>query len=280
MGLSLTRCPWRQRTPNVVIRLESQTGPRKREDPARSSPLQAQEGGLHSTQPVDILILDFSFSEPCKNRDRRIGVSRCKLLHIGWINEKVLLYSSGNYIQYPVINQNGKEYKKNTYICITESLCHTAEINTTQHNKVKNLPAMPETWVWFLDRKNALEKEMATHSCIPAWRIPGTEEPGGLQPMCSQRVGHDCVILHTHTYSMQIHIYCHSTCGVIHCKKKKKATRKQLFWQDLLCNNKNKKSIKCLIHKGVHEKLNFLWKYTIFRHFVIGMAQKCHLCSI
>ena len=36
------------------------------------------------------------------------GVSRCKLLHIGWINNKVLLYSTGNYIQYPVINHNGK----------------------------------------------------------------------------------------------------------------------------------------------------------------------------
>ena len=68
-----------------------------------------------------------------------------------------------------------------------------------------------------------------------------------------------CVILHTHTY-IQIHIHCHSTCGVIHCKKKKKATRKQLFWQDLLCNNKNKKSIKCLLHKGVHEKLDFSMK--------------------
>ena len=40
------------------------------------------------------------------------GVSRCKLLHIGWINNKVLRYSTGNYIQYPVINHNGKEYEK------------------------------------------------------------------------------------------------------------------------------------------------------------------------
>ena len=41
------------------------------------------------------------------------GISRCKLLHIKWINNKVLLYSTGNYIQSPVINHNGKEYKKN-----------------------------------------------------------------------------------------------------------------------------------------------------------------------
>ena len=40
------------------------------------------------------------------------GVSRCKLLSIGWINNKDLLYSTGNYIQYPVINHNGKEYEK------------------------------------------------------------------------------------------------------------------------------------------------------------------------
>ena len=41
-----------------------------------------------------------------------VGVSKCKLLHIEWINNKVLLYSTGSYIQYPEINHNGKEYKK------------------------------------------------------------------------------------------------------------------------------------------------------------------------
>ena len=62
-------------------------------------------------------------------KDWKFGISRCKLVYIGWINNKVLLYSTGNYIQYPVINLNGKEYEKE-YICITESLCHTAVINT------------------------------------------------------------------------------------------------------------------------------------------------------
>ena len=51
--------------------------------------------------------------------------------------------------------------------------------------------AMQETWVQSLGREDALEKEMATHSSILAWRIPWTEEPGGLQSMGSQRVGHD-----------------------------------------------------------------------------------------
>ena len=44
--------------------------------------------------------------------DWEFGISRCKLLYIGWINKMVLLYSIGNYIQYSVINHNGKEYEK------------------------------------------------------------------------------------------------------------------------------------------------------------------------
>ena len=56
---------------------------------------------------------------------------------------------------------------------------------------VKNLPAMLETWVRSLGRADSLEKGMAIHSSILAWRIPWTEEPGGLQFISSQRVGHD-----------------------------------------------------------------------------------------
>ena len=56
---------------------------------------------------------------------------------------------------------------------------------------VKNLPAMQETWVRSLGREDRLEEEMATHSGILAWRIPQTEEPGGLQSMGLQRVTHD-----------------------------------------------------------------------------------------
>ena len=62
--------------------------------------------------------------------DWEFGFSRCKLLYIEWINSKVRLYSTGNYIQHPVVNHNGKENKR-MHICITESLCCTAEINTT-----------------------------------------------------------------------------------------------------------------------------------------------------
>ena len=52
---------------------------------------------------------------------------------------------------------------------------------------VKNPPAVQETWVRSLGWEGPLEKEMATHSSIPAWRIPRTEEPGGLQPMGLQK---------------------------------------------------------------------------------------------
>ena len=70
------------------------------------------------------------------------GISRCKLLYIEWINNKVLLYSTGNFIQYPVINRDGKEYKKRMCVCVyiyiniyiyiykIESLCCKEEINT------------------------------------------------------------------------------------------------------------------------------------------------------
>ena len=56
---------------------------------------------------------------------------------------------------------------------------------------VKRLPTMRETWVQSLGREDLLEKEMATHSSILAWKIPWMEEPGGLQFMGLQRGGHD-----------------------------------------------------------------------------------------
>ena len=56
---------------------------------------------------------------------------------------------------------------------------------------VKRLPTMRETWVQSLGQEDLLEKEMATHSSILAWKIPWMEEPGRLQSMGSQRVGHD-----------------------------------------------------------------------------------------
>ena len=57
--------------------------------------------------------------------------------------------------------------------------------------RVKNLPAMQETQVQFLGQEDLLEKGMAIHSSILAWRIPWTVEPGGLQSVGLQRVRHD-----------------------------------------------------------------------------------------
>ena len=57
--------------------------------------------------------------------------------------------------------------------------------------RLKHLPAMWETWVQSLGWEDPLEKEMATHSSILAWRVPWTEELGGLQFMGSQRVRYD-----------------------------------------------------------------------------------------
>ena len=57
--------------------------------------------------------------------------------------------------------------------------------------RLKRLLAMRETWVRSLGWEDPLEKEMATHSSILAWRIPGMGEPGGLPSMGSHRLGHD-----------------------------------------------------------------------------------------
>ena len=64
-------------------------------------------------------------------------------------------------------------------------------ISPTMAQRLKRLPPMQDTWVWSLGREDPLEKEMAMHSHILAWRIPWTEEPGRLQSTGSQRVGHN-----------------------------------------------------------------------------------------
>ena len=63
---------------------------------------------------------------------------------------------------------------------------------------IKNLPAMQKAWVQSVDWEDPMEDLITTHSSILAWRIPWTEEPGGLQFMGSQRVRHDCTT-NTHT---------------------------------------------------------------------------------
>jgi len=69
--------------------------------------------------------------------DWEFGADRCKLFYLEWISNKVLIYNSGDYIQYSVINYNGKEYKIRIYICVclTELLFCTAD----WHNIVNQL---------------------------------------------------------------------------------------------------------------------------------------------
>ena len=76
-----------------------------------------------------------------------------------------------------------------TLSCSVHGILQTSLVAQT----VKNLLAMQETWVRSLGQEDSLEKEMATHSSIPAWRIPWTKEPYRLQSMGVQRVGHDWV---------------------------------------------------------------------------------------
>ena len=68
---------------------------------------------------------------------------------------------------------------------------------------VKNLSAVQETWVQSMGQKDSLEKEITTYSSIPAWGIPWTAEPEGLQSVGSQRVEHDCGTKHTYTSIIQ-----------------------------------------------------------------------------
>ena len=78
-----------------------------------------------------------------------------------------------------------------TELDTTEVTQHSIAQQSPSVQTVKRLPAMRETWLPSLGWEDPLEKEMATHSSILAWRIPWTEEPGGLQSTGSQRVRHD-----------------------------------------------------------------------------------------
>ena len=84
---------------------------------------------------------------------------------------------------------------------------------TSVAQTVKNLPAVwetQETWARSLGQEDPLEKEVATHSSILAWRIPWTEEPGGLQSMESHRARHDWAThTHTHTLSLSLSLSLH-----------------------------------------------------------------------
>ena len=87
----------------------------------------------------------------------------------------------------PSINQKSN---LSSYNCITWSIMHASWWASLVAQTVKNLPATRETWVQSLGQEDPMEKGMATHSNVLAWRTLWTDEPGRLQSMGSQRVGH------------------------------------------------------------------------------------------
>ena len=112
-----------------------------------------------------------------------VEVLQFKFVHIYRISQT--LWSS---VKFKSVGENGKTLS-NQLRRLNASLWVTAYSGS----KVKNLPVMRETQGWSLVQEDPLEKEMATHSSILAWRTPWTEEPGGLQSMGSQSFRHNLV---------------------------------------------------------------------------------------
>ena len=102
------------------------------------------------------------------------------------------MFSTGNYIQSLVVMHNGKLKRLFVRIHIyVHTYIHTYIWASVVAQTVKNLPAMCETRVQSLGWDDPLEKEVATHSGILAWRLPWTEEPGKVQSTELQTVKHD-----------------------------------------------------------------------------------------
>ena len=123
--------------------------------------------------------------------DGEFGVSQCKVLHLEWIDNKVLLYTAGNYIQSPGINQNETEC---TYVCV----CIYIYTYVYVHSQ---LP-LQETQV-----QSRVGKMPWRRRWQPTPEIPWTEEPGRLQSMGSQRVRHDSAT--NQQLSLSLYIYIH-----------------------------------------------------------------------
>ena len=103
--------------------------------------------------------------------------------------------SQGSESHFGVSNRGvlGWKYKPPEHLALKASRTYFQESHKASlvAQMIRHLSPMLETWVRSLGWEDPLEKEMATHSSTLAWKIPWTEEPGGLQSVGSQRVGHD-----------------------------------------------------------------------------------------
>ena len=130
----------------------------------------------------------------CGGRDREFGMVMYTLLYSTWITNKDLLYSTWNSAQCYVAAWMGGRFEGewiHAYVCPSPFSPETVTILL-----ITLTPWVARSQTWLSDftvffHFHALEKAMAAHSSVPAWRIPGTGEPGGLPPMGSHRVGHD-----------------------------------------------------------------------------------------
>ena len=142
-------------------------------------------GGLSSSQPGAILPKRISSGRKRVNTLNGFRLGLESYQYMAW-----LLYSQDYILLVKASGQSQPSYqptfkgKRNRPHLLKECASLVAQ-------RVKNLPGMQETWVQSLDLGDPLEKELATHSSILAWRIPWTEEPSGLQSMGLQKVRHD-----------------------------------------------------------------------------------------
>ena len=117
---------------------------------------------------------------------------KAKMVHL------VLLYDLSSHTKISGKIRNlfsiNNQYLRYLTSALTLTLEHTShcKADSLVSQMVKSLPAVRETWVRSLGQEDPLKKEMATHSSTIAWKIPWAEEPGRLQSMGQQRVGHDC----------------------------------------------------------------------------------------
>ena len=144
---------------------------------------------------------------------------------------------------------------------------------------VKNLPARQETRIQSLDQEGPLEKGMAIHSSILAWRIRWTGEPGGLQSLGSQRAGHDRM---THTHNTRV---CRNAAAVLENKTQTLHSGLKLWWGKLCITKEFQSSDACdkglarTPRKKTGELMEHLWKGMTLELSFEGWVEVSHRMS-